>query len=73
MPTQDVQQYVGEHPVTRVFVDVFPAATETSFNYYDDDGITYAYEKGAFFEQRLSTQRQRHNRSFRCSRAHGNL
>jgi alpha-glucosidase len=55
LPTQDVQQYVGEHPVTRVFVEVFPAAAETSFNYYDDDGITYAYEKGAFFEQRLST------------------
>ncbi len=55
LPTQDVQQYVGERPVTRVFVEVFPTAAETSFNYYDDDGITYAYEKGAFFEQRLST------------------
>jgi alpha-glucosidase (family GH31 glycosyl hydrolase) len=55
LPTQDVQQYVGEHPVERVFVNVFPTSTETSFNYYDDDGITYAYEKGAFFEQRLSS------------------
>jgi hypothetical protein len=55
LPNQDVQQYVGEHPVTRVFVDVFPTATETAFSYYDDDGITYAYESGAFYEQRLST------------------
>ncbi|MFZ3380523.1 MAG: TIM-barrel domain-containing protein [Candidatus Acidiferrales bacterium] len=55
LPTQEIQQYVGEHPITRVQVDVFPTAAETSFNYYDDDGITYAYEKGAFFEQRLST------------------
>jgi alpha-glucosidase len=54
VPNQDVQQYVGEQPVTRVFVDVFPSATETSFNYYDDDGITYAYESGAFYEQHLS-------------------
>ena len=54
LPNQDVQQYVGERPVTRVFVDVFPSATETSFNYYDDDGITYAYESGAFYEQRMS-------------------
>ena len=54
LPNQDVQQYVGERQVTRVFVDVFPTATETSFNYYDDDGITYAYESGAFYEQRLS-------------------
>ena len=51
----------------------FPTAAETSFNYYDDDGITYAYEKGAFFEQRLSDERQWHNRSFRSSCAHGNL
>ena len=54
LPNQDVQQYVGERSVTRVFVDVFPSATETSFNYYDDDGITYAYESGAFYEQRMS-------------------
>jgi alpha-glucosidase (family GH31 glycosyl hydrolase) len=54
-PTQDVQQYVGEHPATRVFVNVFPTSIETSFNYYDDDGLTYAYEKGAFYQQRLSS------------------
>ncbi len=54
VPTQDLQQYVGEHPVTRVYVDVFPTTTETSFTYYDDDGITYAYEKGAFYKQYLS-------------------
>lgn len=53
IPTQDVQQYVGEHPVTRAYVDVFPTATQATFTYYDD-GITYAYEKGAFYEQRLS-------------------
>jgi alpha-glucosidase (family GH31 glycosyl hydrolase) len=55
LPTQGVQQYVGEHPVTRVFVDVFPTSTETSFDYYDDDGLTYAYEKGAFYQQRLTS------------------
>jgi alpha-glucosidase (family GH31 glycosyl hydrolase) len=54
LPNQDVQQYVGEYPVTRVFVDVFPTTTETSFAYYDDDGITYAYENAAFYTQRLS-------------------
>jgi alpha-glucosidase (family GH31 glycosyl hydrolase) len=54
LPSQDLQQHIGEHPVTRVFVDVFPTTAETSFNYYDDDGITYAYENGAFYEQRLS-------------------
>ena len=55
IPSQDVQPYVGERPVNRVYVDAFPAATETSFTYYDDDGSTYADEKGAFYQQRLST------------------
>jgi alpha-glucosidase (family GH31 glycosyl hydrolase) len=55
IPTQDLQQYVGDRPVTRVYLDVFPTKTETSFTYYDDDGNTYAYEKGVFYEQHLAT------------------
>ena len=55
IPSEDVEQYVGQRPVTRVFLDVFPSAAPTSFTYYDDDGITYAYEKGVFYKQRLST------------------
>ena len=54
IPVQDPQQYVGDHPVTCVYIDAFPTKTETSFTYYDDDGVTYAYEKGAFYEQRLA-------------------
>lgn len=55
IPNQDVQQYVGERPVTQIYIDVFPAAKETTFTYYDDDGMTYSYEKGAFYEQKFST------------------
>jgi alpha-glucosidase len=56
IPSQDVQQYVGERPVSRVYVDVFPASEETTFTYYDDDGLTYAYEKGAYYKQQFSTR-----------------
>jgi alpha-glucosidase len=55
LPTGDVQQYVGQYPVTRVYLDAFPAATPTTFTYYDDDGITYACEKGVFYRQHLIT------------------
>jgi alpha-glucosidase len=51
LPTEDVMNYVGEKPVTAVYVDIFPDRAETSFAYYDDDGSTYDYEKGVFFEQ----------------------
>ncbi|HTV85164.1 MAG TPA: TIM-barrel domain-containing protein [Dyella sp.] len=56
IPTQPVMDYVGEHPVTELTVDVFPASKASHFDYYDDDGDTYAYEHGAYFSQRISTQ-----------------
>lgn len=55
IPSQDVQQYVGERSASRIYVDVFPAGGETTFTYYDDDGATYDCEKGVFYEQSLST------------------
>lgn len=57
IPTQPVMDYVGQHPVTELDVDVFPANQLTQFDYYDDDGSSYDYERGAYFLQSLSTQR----------------
>ena len=68
IPTQDVEQYVGERSVTRVYLDVFPTKTESSFSYYDDDGITYAYEKGAFYEQRLAASDDGATVRFDCAK-----
>jgi alpha-glucosidase (family GH31 glycosyl hydrolase) len=56
LPTEDVQQYVDQHPVKRIYLDVFPTGTPTTFTYYDDDGMTYAYEKGVFYQQQLTTR-----------------
>ncbi|MHB8812809.1 MAG: glycoside hydrolase family 31 protein [Steroidobacteraceae bacterium] len=56
IPTQEVMDYVGEHRVNTLSVSVFPAAQPTSFDYYDDDGATYAYQHGAYFVQRLSVR-----------------
>ena len=58
IPTQPVMDYVGQHPVTTVTVLVFPSDRETHFDYYDDDGDTYAYEKGVYFAQPMTTRRQ---------------
>ncbi|HET7358748.1 MAG TPA: TIM-barrel domain-containing protein, partial [Rhodanobacteraceae bacterium] len=57
IPTQPVLDHVGQKPVAMVDVDVFPATARTHFDYYDDDGETYAYMHGGYFQQRLSTQR----------------
>jgi hypothetical protein len=54
---QPVMDYVGQHPVTTVTVQVFPSDRATHFDYYDDDGETYAYDKGAYFLQTMSTHK----------------
>ncbi|MBZ9600299.1 TIM-barrel domain-containing protein [Phyllobacterium chamaecytisi] len=56
MMHEDVQ-YVGEKPLKELDVEVFPDTKRTSFEYYDDDGKTYDYEKGVYFLQNLSVQR----------------
>jgi alpha-glucosidase len=48
--------YVGEKSVQTVSLDIFPSATPTGFTYYDDDGITYDYERGAYFSQAMTVQ-----------------
>ena len=53
IPTEPLMQYIGQHPVTTVTVHVYPAAQPTHFDYYDDNGETYAYEHGGYFLQRI--------------------
>ena len=71
IPTQPVMDYVGQHPVTTVTVEVFPSSRATHFDYYDDDGQTYACEKGVFFLQRLSVQRDGGEVAFRTAASSG--
>lgn len=56
IPTQKPMQYAGEHRIKTLNVSVFPAASRSSFDYYADDGRTYAYERGVYFLQRISVQ-----------------
>jgi alpha-glucosidase (family GH31 glycosyl hydrolase) len=48
---------VGNWHPKELNVEVFPDTKRTTFDYYDDDGTTYDYEKGAYFLQTLSVQR----------------
>jgi alpha-glucosidase (family GH31 glycosyl hydrolase) len=57
IPTWPPMDYVDQKPVATLDVDVFPDTRRTSFDYYDDDGRTYAYEHGAYFLQPLYVQR----------------
>jgi alpha-glucosidase (family GH31 glycosyl hydrolase) len=71
IPTQPVMDYVGQHPVTMVTVQTFPTGHDTRFDYYDDDGTTYAYEKGAYFLQAMRTRKQGDSIDFSLAAAQG--
>lgn len=71
IPTQPVEDHVGQRPLTQLQVEVFPADARTQFDYYDDDGNTYDYEKGAYFLQTLSVQRQGNTVQFATSAVSG--
>jgi alpha-glucosidase (family GH31 glycosyl hydrolase) len=43
------------HP-EKIVLDIFPAGKPSAFTYYEDDGATYAYEKGMFFRQEIAAQ-----------------
>jgi alpha-glucosidase len=49
--SQPTEDYVDEHPMPEITLDIFPAARPAEFTYYDDDGTTYAYEQGAYNRQ----------------------
>jgi alpha-glucosidase (family GH31 glycosyl hydrolase) len=52
--TQDVMNYIGEIPVDKVYMDIFPSVNKTDFNFYDDDGHSYDYENGTYYKQIIS-------------------
>ena len=73
IPTQPAMDYVGQKPLTTVTVDVFPATTRSSFDYYDDAGDSYAYEHGAYFLQSLAVQRRGDTVQFETGAARGSF
>jgi alpha-glucosidase len=53
IPKYPVMNYIGERKVDDVTIDMFPSENVGSFVFYDDDGQTYDYEKGAYFRQSI--------------------
>ena len=58
VPMGPVMQYRGEKPLDEVELYVFPGATESRMELYEDDGITLKHLDGAFAVTAISTQEQ---------------
>jgi alpha-glucosidase (family GH31 glycosyl hydrolase) len=60
IPLAPAMDYVGQHPLTQLEVELFPAAQASRFDYYDDDGTTYGYEHDDYFLQSMQLQARGH-------------
>ena len=47
IPMQEIQQYVGEKKIEQTEIQIYPSA-KSSYTLYEDDGISYNYEKGSY-------------------------
>ncbi len=53
IPTRQVVEYVDQAPIDPLTFEIYPQG-ESSREYYEDDGISYAYRKGVFDREILS-------------------
>jgi alpha-glucosidase len=55
IPSQQDMQYTDQYPIDPLTFDVYPEGSSTR-EYYDDDGISFAYEKGVYLRQTVSVE-----------------
>ncbi len=70
IPSCDVIQYVGEKPMSRLYIDIFPSESLSAFDFYEDDGASLRYQNS---EYRLTQWTCRNNHGeieFRQQRTH---
>jgi alpha-glucosidase len=56
IPMQTLVQSTSEKPSDTLFVHVYYGNESSVYNYYEDDGLTYSYEKGTFLKSKMSFQ-----------------
>jgi len=57
IPMGQVMQYRGEKPLDEITLYVFPDKQESSFDLYEDDGISYDYEKGKYTTNHITAKK----------------
>jgi alpha-glucosidase len=57
IPMAQVMQYRGEKPMDEITLYVFPDRKESSFDLYEDDGISFDYENGKFSTNRITAKK----------------
>ncbi|MBU1921298.1 DUF5110 domain-containing protein [bacterium] len=70
IPSRETTQYTTQQPIQRLQLDIFPASVTSSFDLYEDDGLTFDYRNGKYRLTSWRTDRQEDKISFEQSRPH---
>ena len=54
VPVQSLVQSTSEKPAATLAIHVYKGDTDNSATYYEDDGSSFAYEKGAYYKRAIS-------------------
>jgi alpha-glucosidase len=72
LPTQQDMQYTDQSPIDPLTFDVYPEGS-SSREYYDDDGVSFAYQKGVYLRQRISVESSPERVSVKISQRQGSF
>jgi alpha-glucosidase len=53
IPMQSLVQNLSQKPSDTLDVHIYKGQAFNSFSYYEDDGLTYAYEKGEYYKRKI--------------------
>jgi len=70
VPTQQVVQYVDEAPINPLTLEIYPEGN-SSRDYYEDDGLSFDYQRGAVLHRRFSAMQQPESTSLEVSAREG--
>ena len=72
LPMADVQQFVGERPTDTIALHLWPGG-RGELDWYEDDGLTQAYEQGESCRRRITSLSHRHKLTLHFSAESGSF
>ncbi|MDR0385661.1 MAG: DUF4968 domain-containing protein [Prevotellaceae bacterium] len=56
IPMQDLVQHTGMNPGNTLYIHIYKGEKTNTFNYYEDDGESFDYLQGAYYERQIRYQ-----------------
>ncbi len=71
IPTQQVVQSTSQAPIDPLTLLVYPSQLQSTSEYYEDDGVSFEYEKGKFLKRTINQWRSSAGVTLTLSKAEG--